>query len=545
MVDTDYKPQSLHIALSMDIIIDELSDLNPQARLLEGAVGNRAFEFHSPLVEGQTLACDRVYLVMPDQLDALTPALVRKHPSFICAGQPSEAAFELPCNFVWLPEDVSLADVVVRMTDIFNKYLSWEISVRTALESKASLRTIAELSRSVVHRPIWMWDLHFHTFFQVCDVESVLPDDYILREDDSYWPPRAIARWENNIKQKGSQDLLQRHDPYYLPCLTDGELSYRSLCQNIFIEERCVATVCIDEVGGAFNDADRTRLDILSRFLAAGFVSDQQANVSMATAIEDRILDLLDNRPVSRDALYTDAKIYGWDRDDLYGLILIAPNSHLYSEEYLRNIATHLYMAISDIVFVVHRRTIVLIANVSRSENPLSEIANMVYERLSQQEFSARIGVSSLWKGLGKMVVAHRQASAALAVDPDEPDAGPILFDEHLSHIIVETCAERTDTELLIPYGLRHLQASDAQSGEHLVDVLRCYLDNNCSVTATSRELFMHRNTLMYKIRKIERILGCDLNNADERFALSFSLRLDEIMHAPGGIRKAHGDSKN
>lgn len=46
---------------------------------------------------------------------------------------------------------------------------------------------------------------------------------------------------------------------------------------------------------------------------------------------------------------------------------------------------------------------------------------------------------------------------------------------------------------------------------EELVNTALSFFDNNLNISSTSKKTFMHRNTLVYRIEKIKKILGLDI----------------------------------
>ncbi|EJW91354.1 protein containing Helix-turn-helix, Fis-type domain protein [gut metagenome] len=44
--------------------------------------------------------------------------------------------------------------------------------------------------------------------------------------------------------------------------------------------------------------------------------------------------------------------------------------------------------------------------------------------------------------------------------------------------------------------------------------------------TQAAEALFLHRNTLLYRIRKIEQLLNCDLSNGEELIKLAIALKV-------------------
>ena len=57
---------------------------------------------------------------------------------------------------------------------------------------------------------------------------------------------------------------------------------------------------------------------------------------------------------------------------------------------------------------------------------------------------------------------------------------------------------------------LGELEKYDQRSEMSLIETLECYLQHNCDLKKASEEMFLHRNTLKYRINKIEELLQVD-----------------------------------
>lgn len=62
------------------------------------------------------------------------------------------------------------------------------------------------------------------------------------------------------------------------------------------------------------------------------------------------------------------------------------------------------------------------------------------------------------------------------------------------------------------------------------IKILETYLNENCSITNTAEKLFMHRNTLKYRIKKIEERLNCDLHDFDDCVKIRMALYISNII---------------
>ncbi|WP_180319899.1 helix-turn-helix domain-containing protein [Halalkalibacter krulwichiae] len=66
-------------------------------------------------------------------------------------------------------------------------------------------------------------------------------------------------------------------------------------------------------------------------------------------------------------------------------------------------------------------------------------------------------------------------------------------------------------------------------SKERQIDLLHTftvYHQNRGNVSQTARALNLHRQSLMYRLRKIEALTNCSLDNAEDLFILDLSTRL-------------------
>ena len=59
---------------------------------------------------------------------------------------------------------------------------------------------------------------------------------------------------------------------------------------------------------------------------------------------------------------------------------------------------------------------------------------------------------------------------------------------------------------------------------DEMLSTINKFFDNNLNVSETSRQLFVHRNTLVYRIEKLEKATGLDVRTFDD--ALTFKIAL-------------------
>ena len=70
-------------------------------------------------------------------------------------------------------------------------------------------------------------------------------------------------------------------------------------------------------------------------------------------------------------------------------------------------------------------------------------------------------------------------------------------------------------------------EAKELLKDDDMVNTAEVFLENNLNVSETSRNLYMHRNTLMYRLDKIERVMGLNLRN----FSDAVTFRVITILY--------------
>lgn len=142
-----------------------------------------------------------------------------------------------------------------------------------------------------------------------------------------------------------------------------------------------------------------------------------------------------------------------------------------------------------------------------------------------------QVGVGSLRQGLPGLKASAAEARAALAGHRGRSgDVEIAWFDAvGLRRVLREWYASETAqdavAELLAP--LMRLRPDRA---DEAIRTLGAWLEEGGSAAAAAERLYLHRNTVRYRIRQIERLLDVDLADADIRLALALACRARRVQ---------------
>ncbi|MDO4573061.1 MAG: helix-turn-helix domain-containing protein [Clostridia bacterium] len=150
---------------------------------------------------------------------------------------------------------------------------------------------------------------------------------------------------------------------------------------------------------------------------------------------------------------------------------------------------------------------------------------------LSEQRL--RCGVSNMFSDLRQLAGHYGQALAALRSGAKERlvDYRDHMLEHMLSYIPSE------QLPFLISPDIPLLQAEDERHALQLTETLKTYLACNCHLARTAEKLFIHKNTLLYRLNRIKSLLHGDLDEADERLLLAISFKLLRRKAADGFVR--------
>jgi len=87
------------------------------------------------------------------------------------------------------------------------------------------------------------------------------------------------------------------------------------------------------------------------------------------------------------------------------------------------------------------------------------------------------------------------------------------------------------DSGVLAPFVEQTLRPLSAEArGEALLETLDAYFANNGNAIRAARQLDLHRNSMLYRLRRASELLGLDLENAEARLSLQLALKGRRVL---------------
>jgi purine catabolism regulator len=154
----------------------------------------------------------------------------------------------------------------------------------------------------------------------------------------------------------------------------------------------------------------------------------------------------------------------------------------------------------------------------------------------------ATLVISEAVPDIEKLPAAYRRAHAFRRLAREGVVSGPVIdlgdpLQSGVYGVLHDLGATGPGESLarLVEAALRPLEQHDEDRRGELIHSLETYLDAGGSLTAASGMLGVHRNTLSYRLNRIEELLGQDLADPRIRFLLQFALAARRSRQAMGG----------
>lgn len=262
------------------------------------------------------------------------------------------------------------------------------------------------------------------------------------------------------------------------------------------------------------------------------------------------VLDIISNSDRYSDEINNKAAIYGWDFSK--GLIAVLVSVDRYHElsinvsdnkrvnlmeqlqkKILQNCVMPIEHSFKNTIYALLNNSIVFILTPSDYKREdfyktvlkaCEAMKQSVYQCLN---LTLSIGIGDFAESIQKAHKSYIEAKGALRLVKTVYNGNKILFfkDSGVYHLF-QKLYNTPEAQKFCEQSIGRLNAYDSQNGTDLFHSLICIKNNDWNLKRASQELYVHYNTMKYRYKKIEEILGINLDDSEERFVISLSIKL-------------------
>lgn len=289
------------------------------------------------------------------------------------------------------------------------------------------------------------------------------------------------------------------------------------------------------------------RLKILIHQIRNLFVLELQKQVELQEnnrQYGDAFLyDLLYGNMEENEDIIARGKIWGWDLSLPYVVCVFElldyesySQDHYLIEQLLETVKLVLSPVNKKYMLMDKNEEVILIISVEEKKrrDKKAYLDMLISQILAQAEkFLAtrviRVGIGHKYEQSTQIFRSYQEAKVAVKLGGLLQEKGSLIYFGELGVDRILYSHDKQELEEFYLEVLAELESQDKQKNE-LMETLEKYLINNFDLKATANALFLHPNSLRYRLKRIEEILDLDLEDFDIRVSLVIAFKIRHIL---------------
>ena len=214
-------------------------------------------------------------------------------------------------------------------------------------------------------------------------------------------------------------------------------------------------------------------------------------------------------------------------------VIFIIETSHERDNVALENVRSLLGGKSKDFVTAVDEKNIIVVKELTDKDGnkELEKMAQEMLDTLRNEggEEQIRIAYGTIVGDIKEVSKSYKEAKLAL-------DVGKIFFDEKDIVAFTTLGIGRLIYQLPIPLCKMFIKEifegkSPDDFDEETLTTINKFFENSLNVSETSRQLYIHRNTLVYRLDKLQKSTGLDLRVFEDAITFKIALMVVKYMN--------------
>lgn len=184
-----------------------------------------------------------------------------------------------------------------------------------------------------------------------------------------------------------------------------------------------------------------------------------------------------------------------------------------------------------DYVIATGEQDIVLVKEVKPNTDirEVEKIAKSIADTLNSEFYvKVSIGIGTVVDNIKDLARSYKEAQVAFEVGKVFDTEKNIISYENLGIGRLIYQLPTTLCEMFLQEVFKN-GSLDSLDKETLMTI-QCFFENNLNVSETSRKLYVHRNTLVYRLEKIRKLTGLDLREFDHAITFKVALMVKRYL---------------
>ena len=444
----------------------------------------------------------------------------------VLIGEEPSGGFRQGDNIILAGREEKLTDLFNRLQEIFYQYCQWERQLQELTIKRASLSRFVECGARLLGTPVSIIDVAEGTLAASETEEGDLNDD-VWREIR-----RGYISTDTRERDTLKADMIIRASG---PVQFYSSVSERILlAQAIRVRGHVVGFLSAHRLVKGKEGYPNGMVQAFAKltyYVSVRMSEKDFYKLSRGWILEYILLDLIERRLVNPADIKERVKMLSWDANQTKSIAVIRFCSREINESELKRRQVQLENMWPGCRSILYNQRIVGIEfNANKKMSPEKETEFISWLKGANLE----CGISNYYEDIAETAYHYEQAEKALHFGRVvNPGRGLYCYWDYMVEHTFEILNQNMDIRTLIhPSMLRILSLLDTTP--FLIDTLKVYLRTERNISLAAKELFIHKNTMIYRLKVLEEKLGCDLDDYTTRSRILYSIDVLEYLEKFG-----------
>lgn len=391
-----------------------------------------------------------------------------------------------------------------------------------AFFTEQGLQYLADVAYQVFGNPIFIVD-NSHKYLAISS--GIVADSVFASEENrsNYISQQGI----HFIRQaKIDEQIRKTNFPIYFknPLHEKGMMVDAITINNIE-----VGHVMLYELDQPFQEFDSIMLHRTSRIISMELQKNSFINSNKGFIYSYFLADLLDNPEINYAAVKERLSILNYDLKEEQHILVIPSRSYHHATVRLDVILEQLHQILPSSIYSIYENTIAILISRNCKDGIKEQEYNRLISFLTANNLTA--GMSNYFYNLKDARRFYQQALKSVEIGQKLGVDSPIHYysDNYLYHIF-EMCEAHENIRFFIHPGMMKLLEYDNNHGTDFLNTLHEYLESPGMPTQVAKRLHIHKNTLLYRMDKIRKIMDSKIELGDEFMSFGLSYKIMKYL---------------
>lgn len=425
-----------------------------------------------------------------------------------------------------------------------------------------------------IHREVMQTALASGGLFKLTETLVRLIGNPVLVTDSSWNLLCYVDRPDNPLPLEKYANTAEKQPPFpdeFLESLPNSLRNYKKAVTRIFQTEGGGSVPCrilpiaahnfiygyliVWETVRDLTDLDYVALEQVAVVAALERIRAKEVEQSKLRVRKDFLDDLLSGNIESLNAVRSLSKLHGLEFDRWYRCMVIRcgrekdslrEHKLIDAEQNKFDQGTDRIAAVAvqaakesgiNIVTVPKGTQLVVLAELGRTPEDRTPALRRMVRRITQllcegaERTPAFVTVGKAVPTVSEVSKSFQDALSGIHIAQSSGLRDSIVFmDDFAVYQLLSENVDKTALRRFCRSSIGPLLRHDEKNGTQFVDTLEKYFQHNGSISDAAKDMYIHRNTYIYRLEKIKALLGVDLKNSQKLLELQLGLLAHRIL---------------